>query len=80
MGNGYCMRLEGRSGGCILQRRLKVWLFVPCVKGYCRPDLPAHYREKFGFVLRRMVSDQRQKGGYLSQSEGLRGVDGVGNF
>jgi len=23
------MRLEGRSDACLLQRRLKVWLFIP---------------------------------------------------
>ena len=48
----------------------------PCVKGYCRPDLPAHYREKIGFVLGRIVSVGGEKGGDLDESEGLQGVAG----
>ena len=51
----------------------------PRVKGYCRPDLPAHYREKIGFVLLRMRLDRRQKAWYLSQREGLQGF-GAGGF
>lgn len=43
----------------------------PCVKGYCRPDLPAHYREKFGFVLRPMVPIERRNDVVFGQSAGL---------
>ncbi len=40
-----CVRLEVRSGGCLLQREASGLALHPSVKGYCRPDLPAHYRE-----------------------------------
>lgn len=69
-----CVRLEVRSGRCKLARDASGLALHPSVKGYCRPDLPAHYREKFGFVLWRMVTDQRQKGRFLSRGESLRGV------
>ena len=48
----------------------------PGVKGYCRPDLPAHYREKIDFVLWRMVTDRRQKACFSSQDAGLLGLAG----
>jgi hypothetical protein len=52
----------------------------PSVKGYCRPDLPAHYREKIGFVLRRMVTIGRCEAMVFGQSACLQGFAGVGIF
>ncbi|PQZ84963.1 hypothetical protein CQ048_24645 [Pseudomonas trivialis] len=69
-----CVRLEGRSGRCLLQREASGLALHPSVKGYCRPDLPAHYREKIGFVLWRMVTDRRQKACFSSQDAGLLGL------
>lgn len=57
----------------------QVWLFVP-VRGYCRPDLPVHYREKISFVLRRMASVDGQKATFAGQAAGLLGFAGVGFF
>ncbi|AIB38157.1 hypothetical protein AO284_07255 [Pseudomonas sp. NZIPFR-PS2] len=71
-----CVRLEVRSGRCLLQREASGLALHPSVKGYCRPDLPAHYREKIGFVLWRMVTDRRQKACFSSQSAGLLGLAG----
>ncbi|CAN2980255.1 hypothetical protein METHPM2_670002 [Pseudomonas sp. PM2] len=51
----------------------------PCVKGYCRPDLPAHYREKIGFVLGGMAEREGQNVGLSSQSTGLR-VEALGGI
>ena len=48
----------------------------PNVMGYCRPDLPAHYREKFGAVLRRMVSARAQNEDFFTRSAGLQGLAG----
>ncbi|MGK9559456.1 hypothetical protein O6495_24840, partial [Salmonella enterica subsp. enterica] len=52
----------------------------PGVKGYCRPDLPAHYREKIGFVLRPMVTMEGQNAVVFGQSVCLQGFAGVGIF
>lgn len=52
----------------------------PSVKGYCRPDLPAHYREKIGFVLRRMVTIEGQNAVVFGRSVCLQGFAGVGIF
>lgn len=53
---GALREAEGRSDWCMLQREASDLALHPSVKGYCRPDLPAHYREKFDFVLRRIAS------------------------
>ena len=76
---GALREAEGRSDWCMLQREASGLALHPSVKGYCRPDLPAHYREKNGFVLLRMRSERRQKARYLSQREGLQGF-GAGGF
>ena len=70
-----CSRLEGRSAGVCSSGASGLALH-PSVKGYCRPDLPAHYREKIGFVLLRMVTDRRQKACFSSQGAGLLGLAG----
>ena len=44
----------------------------PCVKGYCRPDLPAHYREKFGFVLWWMTAVEELNVDFSSHGKGLQ--------
>ena len=41
-----CVRLEVRSGGCLLLRDASGLALHPGVKGYCRPGLPAHCRGK----------------------------------
>ena len=41
-----CVRLEVRSGRCLLPREASGLALHPSVKGYCRPDLPAHCRGK----------------------------------
>src|SRR5471030_2720451 len=73
---GVLREAEGRSDWCMLQREASGLALHPRVKGYCRPDLPAHYREKIGFVLRRMATDRRQKACFSSQSAGLLGLAG----
>ena len=65
-----------RSGRCLLPREASGLALHPSVKGYCRPDLPAHYREKIGFVLWRMLTDRRQKAYFSSQDAGLLGLVG----
>ena len=75
----FCLRPEGRSDSVVLLRGLRSGS-LSHVKGYCRPDLPAHYREKFAFVLRRIASVEGQNEGISGRGTGLQGFAGVGFF
>src|SRR5471032_157598 len=77
---GVLREAEGRSDWCMLQREASGLALHPSVKGYCRPDLPAHYREKIGFVLRRMVTREGQNGALFGQGVCLQGFAGIGIF
>jgi len=67
------VRLEGRSSRCKLARDASGLALHPCVKGYCRPDLPAHYREKIGFVLWWMTAVEELNVDFSSHGKGLQG-------